>query len=237
MILMPMQNVFFESDDLRITSEIGTSGTAIISFIGIGRGLGGPQRNEFGRSINSQNETYSVFYIIDKKKKMVQFNPDMILDILCPELHNFDHVITIGNSMGGFGALYFSGLIDNCHRAIAFVPQFSVMLDTPETRFDWRLSITEWRVANALENITTLSPAVVVFGADEIHDDWHIHQMRARLSSPHCLFILPNCGHDAAKVMRHHGVLSTFIGKAIDGARDYELRDYLENKFASVQTG
>ena len=72
---MPMQNVFFESDDLRITSEIGTSGTAFISFIGIGRGFGGPQRNEFGRSINSQNETYSVFYIIDKKKKMVQFNP------------------------------------------------------------------------------------------------------------------------------------------------------------------
>ena len=209
------QAIVADTDDLQILYEPGTTDTAIVSFTGVGLELGGVQEIEFSRSLRSRSESHHVYFVTDRGRSWFNKTKDKIVESLAPLLLHHASVVTLGNSMGGFGALYFSGLFPNCRRAISFVPQFSVTLDSPEPRWmGWRSKIQPWIIQHALENLTDDAPSIVLFGAGKAEDIWHIEQFRARLGEPHVLFVLPAGGHNVAKAIRRRGLLPRLIEDA-----------------------
>ena len=86
------------------------------------------------------------------------------------------HVFTLGNSMGGSGAIIFASALDNCKRAISFCPQSSVHPDIAafEDRWtDYRRAIVDWTVPDAIERMRPTREYIVFFGADDPRDLKH----------------------------------------------------------------
>jgi hypothetical protein len=223
--------ILTETDDLRVVFEPGSSGTAVVSFTGVGFALGGIQKDEFVKTLQTDAVTHSAFYITDKTRSWYNRTREPILRHLESPLREFDRVVTLGNSMGGFGALYFSGLLPRCQRAISFVPQFSVdpkIIGNRDPRWmQWRSKIDRWGVSHALENMSDNAPGVVFFGANAPADQWHLNEMRVRLSDPHRVFKLTGCGHDVAGAIKSRGKLHEVVASAIDGASAATLADKL----------
>src|ERR1700742_3619721 len=111
---------------LKITSGGPSRGRAVVSFTGIGHELGTIQKEEFVKSVHNLAEENAAFYVIDKNRSWYNGTLNEIPNVLQPKLPPFDEVICLGNSMGGFGAIYFAPLFPACRKAIAFCPQFSL---------------------------------------------------------------------------------------------------------------
>jgi pimeloyl-ACP methyl ester carboxylesterase len=220
-----------ETDDLQILFDPGTSDTAIVSFTGVGLGLGAMQKIEFGRSLHAApGDRHHVFYVTDRARSWYNRTRDDILEHLHPRLSHYKKVVTLGNSMGGFGALYFSGLLPNCRRAVSFAPQFSVMPDAPERRWrQWRENIVEWPVRHALENMSEHAPAIVLCGSAGGHDGWQIQQFQKQLRPPHVIFALPVNGHGVALAIRSLGILPQLLEAAIEGVSPAGLERMLRH--------
>ena len=120
--------LIFESDVLKVTSRDDTSdtksGSVLLSFTGIGHGMGGinVQKPEFfgtGRVFDN------VIFITDKTRSwgnLLDF--DLIKELVLPFTGD-RHVYSIGNSMGGFNAIISTAYV-RTRKCISFVPQFSV---------------------------------------------------------------------------------------------------------------
>jgi pimeloyl-ACP methyl ester carboxylesterase len=205
-----------DNDRLRIAFTPGTTGTLVVSFTGVGLGMGGIQREEFGRSLGSGD--HAVAYVIDKTRSWYNQTSEEIVGVLSPVCRDFANVVTLGNSMGGFGALYFSGILPNIRHAIAFTPQYSVSPDSPETRWqEWRAAVTDWRIPHALVTLSDAAPCLVVFGTGDPGDVWHRRKISTHFAPPHELITIPNGGHNPAAHLSAKGLLAPFIQAAIAG--------------------
>jgi pimeloyl-ACP methyl ester carboxylesterase len=222
--------LLLDTDQLSIRFEPGNTGTVVVSFTGIGFGFGGIQREEFVNTLQSSDRKNASIYVVDKTRSWYNRTHSDILDALNLVTQDFENVVTLGNSMGGFGALYFSGLLPRCRRAVAFVPQYSVGPLCSDPRWmEWRSSIDAWPVSNALANLSTEAPAIIVFGEDELHDHWHRAEIQRRVAAPHAVITLAGVGHEVAVAMKRKGALRTVIQKAFNGVPAEVLRNELEN--------
>ena len=66
-----------------------------------------------------------IYFVKDKVRHWYAESADRIAEVLNRSLRarNIESVACIGNSMGGFGAIYFASRLFNCRNAVAFVPQ------------------------------------------------------------------------------------------------------------------
>src|ERR1700720_974617 len=118
--------VLYKDDNIEITHQPGNNSVAIISFSGIGMGLGGIQIEEFRKSLVGTSK--NIYFVKDKTRHWYNSSFDEICCVLNENLscRGVDHAITLGNSMGGFGAIIFAGKLRGCRSAIAFSAQSAV---------------------------------------------------------------------------------------------------------------
>lgn len=172
--------VLVDDDDLRVTQRLGAPERYVVSFTGVGLGLGGlsvVQREEFGRLLNGAGN-FATTFVTDKRRSWLNGIRDRTLDILREVLRDARETVTLGNSMGGFAALYFAGLLPACHRAVAFSPQFFVhpaYMPAGETRWaEYRAAITEHVVTHAFEHASDAVDYALFFGTTAPPDLAHV---------------------------------------------------------------
>jgi pimeloyl-ACP methyl ester carboxylesterase len=203
-----------EDAEVQITHLAGASGAAVISFTGIGFALGGIQVQEFRKSLAGLD--HDLWFVIDKRRHWYNEAHQTITDILDRELRRREirSVTTLGNSMGGFGAVLFAGRLHNCRHAIAFSPQSAVdPAITPwETR--WRrltASVERWQGLDAAKAMTPRVGYALFFGADDGTDLRHARRFANAAPESTRIYTIANTGHDLVEFLKQAGVLAPLI--------------------------
>jgi hypothetical protein len=208
-----------DSDDLRISFARGGGGHAVIAFTGVGHLLGGIQTEEFRRSLAqvAGRDMCSVIYVIDKHRYWynngLTDQIDFVLNRLLDRLGSV-RCVTLGNSMGGYGAIIFARRLIGCGRAIAFCPQSSVSpAHAPfETRWpEWRGGINAWDVADAVTECRPDLSYHLFFGREDGIDMQHAARFGRAGQAGIVLHVIPDCGHDVAGFLKDHKRLAPLL--------------------------
>jgi pimeloyl-ACP methyl ester carboxylesterase len=213
-------------DALEISFAPGSGKNAVVSFAGIGLNFGGMQTEEFAKSLEST--TSDVYYVKDKLRHWYTECADKIVEIVNRHLQarNIANTTCIGNSMGGFGAVYFAPRLLNCRNAIAFVPQSSI-----NTRLvPWETRWKEWRAGlvpgEGLDAVQTLDPGVsytIITGLKEHRDILHVRRLITKAPDSMIAIGLPKSGHGAAAHLKRESLLKPFLRALLAGQKEAAL--------------
>lgn len=212
-------HLLFEDRHLRITTVEGRAGRAIVSFTGIGMRMQSQPVEEFLKTLNALWPDASKYFVVDRERSWYEHSFTQIVCRLVPLLARYGEVVLIGNSMGGFGAVLFSGLLPNVSTAVAFVPQFSVaphITQGNETRFDEYLGrIHHFAIDHACLFAKPDVRRFIIFG--EAEDAWHVARYCEHLGPRDAMLLIAGAEHGAAAVLREQGLLAPLLMDLIDG--------------------
>lgn len=211
----------FEDENCLITFDSGDSTKAVISFTGIGYEVGGIQMGEFQKSLNNTAKSYNVYYVRDKTRRWYNSSFSVIRKILTDQLVNnkYSEVYTLGNSMGGFGASVFSGLLPNCFRSISFCAQSSVnsKIVPFENRWDQYVNaITDWVVPDATKILSKNTRYIFFYGVDDVFDIRHATRFANAGDHDLLIVLVEGCGHDVANFLKQRYVLYPALSILLD---------------------
>jgi hypothetical protein len=206
--------LLYNDDQLEITHEPGNSLVAIISFSGIGMGLGGIQIEEFRKSLTGTSN--DIYFIKDKTRHWYNSSFHKICDLLNEDLscRGIGHAVTLGNSMGGFGAIIFAGQLRGCRSAISFSAQSAV--DPAIVLWEQRYKIYTDTVSHwtGLEATKLLYPDInytLFFGNNDPIDIRHATRMATTEYPNVTIYVFPRAGHNLADYLKQEGVLHQLI--------------------------
>jgi len=232
--------ILIDDADLRISFIPGNmpQAAAIVSFAGLGHGLGGLQFEEFARTLTGQPRQHDIYFVIDKNRSWYNRETDKLEAVLLPRLAG-RQLITLGNSMGGFGALLFAARWPACDAAIAFVPQYSMhpLIVPGERRYqEWARAITLWRFPACVLQTPPACRRLVFFGLGEDQDIEHYELFRAARSPGLEVFGIDNITHDLAWHLRAQGALRPLFDAIIQGgATGDDVRHLLRSRGVTVR--
>lgn len=205
---------------LRLTSYAGNSDLHVISFTGIGFQMGGIQTEEFRRSLRGQERQHAATYVIDKVKSWFNVTGPTIVPLLRQRTEAARRVVTLGNSMGGFGAAYFAGLLPRCDRAIAFAPQFAVNPAwIPPGEYRWaplRAAIADHHIGHALDTLTEGRRYIVFCGAASGLDREHALRFKEHGGAAVDVILVSPGRHDLAAQLKEAGCLHALLDLVIE---------------------
>lgn len=200
-------------DDLRVTrlGDPAASGL-FICFTGIRQSMGGIGAEEFTGSTALPD--FSALFVSDLKRTWYNGYPaERLTDILDPFCTG-KRVVTVGNSMGGFGALWATTILP-VDTAIAFAPQYSVHPEIVPGETRWREytdAIEHWRYPSVVDAFTTGTRIYTINGDDD-RDHWSNFPEQA--GCEHVL--IQNSGHDPALLIKQSGALSALMQTCLGG--------------------
>ncbi len=189
----------YEDEQLRISFEPGTSHTsAIVAFAGFAFGLGGIEREEFARTLSDERISHDVYFVVEKARSFYNVTFDKICDVLTPRLP-LGKTYLLGNSAGGFGALFFDTIFSARKSTIAFVPLFSVKPNGCINEMRHRESIEKvpyWRI----DHVPASNGArrFIFFGEKDPDDVPHAMYFRKLADANARVYRVAGCGHDVA---------------------------------------
>jgi pimeloyl-ACP methyl ester carboxylesterase len=216
-----VQTVIIDDDALKIVALPGDSDTAIVSFSGIGQGLGALPKEEFGKTLGGTRHWQ--FFVVDKRCTWYTATDNDVVRHLSPVLGRFRKVVTLGNSMGGYGAVLFASRLPNCAAAIAFVPQFSLdsKVVPEEKRWrDYQSKIANWPAQQLLDGVRDSLPIHIFFGARERRDRPHSDLFKRHATPRTFIYVLRGAAHDPARRLRDKGLLAATLDAIIIGDAD-----------------
>ncbi len=194
----------YEDETLRITHQPGSGGLHIVSFTGVGLGV---QREEW-RGFLAGADAAGTF-VADKARSWFNSTHDAVLQRVVPLLSG--RVITLGNSMGGFGALWFASALPGCHRAIAFASQFSVHPEhwpqSDERWWKWRKHIKRHPITHALQR-PSADVEYVAFYGNKRRELEHAHALAAVATERTYILVVEGTGHAVAKRLKKAGAFA-----------------------------
>ena len=205
-----------DTDRLRITSTPGDTDVAVVAFSGVGMAIDQLPREEFVTTL--KGATHGQMFVIDKARSWYNATAADIVAILKPLLAPYRKVVTLGNSMGGFGAVYFAPRLPNVRTAIAFSPQFSVQaaIVPAEKRWaEYRSAITSWTVRHAMEDARDDAELLLFFGTEERRDDPHRELFRDYATCRTAIFDIPEARHGTARHLKRAGLLGHLLDSII----------------------
>ncbi len=215
--------VFFEDDDCRISFDHRGADTTAFCFTGTGSSLGGIdaediQKEEFRKSLSQARS--NCVYIIDKKRTWyaAQAIRDHLQRFLLQEhaAWNVARTVSIGNSMGGTGALVFCELL-KADVTLSFAPQSSVSPIRAgfENRYDkYVRAMPKGGHFTDVVGVRTCGSVLVFFGSDDDIDLFHAERM---LGAGYRMVVTQNCGHDVAAYLKRQGHLGPILDMALRG--------------------
>jgi hypothetical protein len=201
--------LLLDDETCRIVHEPGDNGRAVISFAGVGYALGGIQVEEFRRSLDGSH--VDIYYVIDKQRRWYNRCYDGVIATINRSLaeRRIAESFTLGNSMGGFGAVLFAGAFAQCRRAVAFSPQSSVcpaVVPFEDRWREWTQHISDWRVPDAVPHMRHSVSYVLFFGAADTRDRRHIDRFAAG-GGEALLCRVEESAHGVAAEIKRHGLL------------------------------
>lgn len=215
-------DIVLNTDSALITHEDGTASTAVVTFSSVGHSSQKTQNPEFVKTLQNVAANPHTFHVMDTRRSWYNDTASSIVDALQPKLLPFSKTVTLGSSMGGFGALYFASQLPHCRRAIAFAPQFSLspkfmpMLDTRWVGFARRIS--NHVLDHALVEANQSVDYVIFYGADNVEDTLHAQRFMKFINLPLTIFFVEACGHDVAHFIRDKGALPKLVEHLIAGS-------------------
>jgi len=224
--------VIADDDALRIVALEGDTDIALVSFSGIGQGLGSLPKEEFGKALSGSKHWQ--FFVVDKRCTWYTATSARIVRHLSPILGRFRKVVTLGNSMGGYGALLFASRLPNCASAIAFVPQFSMDPRVVPKEKRWRRfteRIEDWPQQHLLHGMPDTLPLHIFFGARERRDGPHVDLFKQYATLGTSIYVLRGAAHDPARRLRDKGLLAaTLDAIVVDNAGGTRVRSLFSEK-------
>lgn len=218
-----------EQDGLRINFEPGSTRKVIVSFTGLQLrpGLGIGQKGEFWQTRMHEDKLHPIFYLHDKKNSWYEANYPLILERLPALLKPFDEMAAIGNSMGGFAAIRFSGFLARCRQVIAFSPQYSLhpndVMGRDPRMMSYRSRVKEWNLGNAWSAPNKRARYFIFFGADDAYDAWHAQSFQRVIDERARVYMIGGSDHDVAAMLKRRGVLDPMLDMIIN--RDCSFDD------------
>jgi pimeloyl-ACP methyl ester carboxylesterase len=207
----------------RIVHEPGDNGRAVVSFAGVGYALGGIQVEEFRKSLDGSS--FDIYYVIDKERRWYNGCYDAVVATVNRSLgaRRIAETVTLGNSMGGFGAMLFAGALERCRRAIAFSPQSSVspaVVPFEDRWREWTQHIADWRVPDAVSQMRGGVTYALFFGAADPRDQRHAERFASGVGET-LLCRIDDGGHGVAAEIKRRGLLVPLLDALLDaGAID-----------------
>ena len=204
--------LLYEDEFLKISYCFGVnSNRCLVAFTGIGHSLGGieVQSEEFF----SQHKFGMVIWITDKHRSwgnnlnVIKISK-YIKDLVCGK-----DIFIIGNSMGGFLGILFSGAL-KAKSVLAFVPQFSVSprIVPTETRWmDYRINIKKYLyddLSNSFNDNIKYAILLGSGGAEEIH----YNKFLTFSNKPNIqIYKFVHAQHNVARYLKHLNLLNDCI--------------------------
>lgn len=226
----PLQLVH-EDAGLRVQYLPGTTASLVVAFSGIGHGFGGLQTQEFVGTASDQGRNH-VLFVADRQRSW--YTTDGLIDTLVNVVGQTAADIgvatckTIGNSMGGYGAVRFSRDFP-VSAVAAFSPQFSMSKAVvPEDRWDQYLPAINFAAHPPLsECLAERTQYYLIFGGLGRTELKHRDLFPAR-PGVHPV-TLPGAGHNVVQKIKEFGLLDACVQAifACDPARMAQVQaDY-----------
>ena len=218
--IAPSPDAIYEDETIRVSGIRGGDRALFVAFTGIGHRLGAMQREEFVRMAQAGGE-HSVLIVQDKTRSW--YNEPSFAEKLQPIVAEWGarcaKIVTIGNSMGGFGAIVFAGLLD-ADVAIAFSPQFSVSPSVlpKESRWtEYTSQIKEFVYDDAGSRIVP-GCEYYIFQGDGGKNWYHVGRFPL-LPNVH-QFVIRDGPHNLAAILKSRGFLSKVVAACATGDLD-----------------
>ena len=228
---MLVQNI--EGDDqIQIAYLPGTNDKAVVAFNGVEFGLGGIALADY--RFTQPGSINHVYLVTDRTRHWYNSSAPQLVKLLNSDFdfRMIKNVTTLGNSMGGFGAIFFANLLTRCNKAIAFSAQSAVDPSVVpwENRFDgFTASIRHW---NGLDATRSLRPDIdyfLFFGAEDLLDVRHAERLASARASNMTVCLIEATGHEVAFDLLEHDVLPPLIAAMINSDRTcISLQIYLQ---------
>lgn len=206
-------------DDLRITSMGDTDAPNLfLCFTGIKQAMGGIGAEEFvGTTVKDE---FSALFVSDLRRSWFNgFAPEKLVDLVGDRASG-RRIVTIGNSMGGYGAIWATRYFDAA-TAIAFAPQYSVHPAVVPDEHRWaeyRKQIDRWRHESLDGFFGATTRYYTINGTD---DRLHWSRFPER---PNCEHVLIGAsGHDPALAIKRQGAMSGLFDTMLAGRSALEF--------------
>ena len=205
--------IIFEDKFLRISARQKmnnhTGSTILLSFTGIGHGMGGieVQKAEFGRAGRIID---NVIFVTDKTRSWGNsLNFNTVAKQILPFIKNKD-VYSIGNSMGGFLSIVATHYLP-IKKSISFAPQYSVDPVYVHWEHRWKSytdKISNYSIQNAGSYLNDRTAYFILSGGMG-NDKKHAMLFPIKPNLFHYQF--PKIGHNVATSLKEKGVLDRAI--------------------------
>ena len=213
----------YEDDDIAVRRGGYGQGRLFVVFTGIGHATGAVPREEFVGCAEKLGG--SALFISDLNRTW--YNGPGVYERILSVISSVSprSVVTVGNSMGGFGAILFPAPL-KAKAAIAFVPQATVdpSLMPTETRWtEYVGRIKRFRFRHLRDHMDPAIAYHVIHGDDEMELAHH----REFPDGPNVhKTILPG-GHDVTATLKNQGLLFPILRDALvkDLRRDSAVVD------------
>jgi len=227
-------DIVFENARLRISFEPGSYGSdeIVLAFTGGRHALAGIDKEDFVKTNRTSCVTRDAYYINDLTRSWYNGIRQEIVDVLQLRIGG-RRVVTLGNSLGGFGALMFSGLFETCDVALAFVPQYSIRPELVLFEDRW----IEFKMnINAFEHDTCFLPSVdythcrkyVFCGEVDARDLAHAKLIAKSARANTYVFSIAGSGHDLSFKLKEMGLLNRLVEMATsEGENEASIQQFL----------
>lgn len=208
-----------EDDVLRVSrSGDPDADTVILCFTGLQQRMGGIGPEEFVAS--AQLEGASAIFVTDKTRSWFnKLGAERVVELLAPHVEG-RRIHTLGNSMGGFGAIWITRYLP-VSTTLAFAPQFSVHpgIVPEETRWPAaRAAISDWRYPSLQDHFVSGTRYVTISGKTGDNVQWT--RLPALPNARH--YIVADADHGVAAMLKHRGVLREVIAAAFADVPDLD---------------
>lgn len=216
-------NVYIDNNDCRISYDYRGGRTSVFCFTGVGLAMGGIestdiQKEEFRKSLDGT--TANCIYMIDKKRTWYASETlRSAAKAFMEEVHGtwtVEHVVSIGNSMGGTGAIAFSTIV-NQNMTLSFAPQSTVSpaaapFENRYAKYTGLLAADHQHTDIAESTFT--ENTFILYGVDSPIDLLHAERL---IRAGYAVYLVRKCDHAIAAHLKKSGALSDIIERSLLG--------------------
>lgn len=212
-------DLIHEDDALRV-SRSGDPDAPVVTlcFTGLLQRMGAIGPEEFIGSAGLDGA--AAIFVTDKTRSWFNsLSAERVVDLLAPHVAG-RRINTLGNSMGGFGAIWITRYLP-VSVALAFAPQYSMHPDIVPDETRWlgaRDRISSWRYPSLDGHFVPATHYVTISGDTGDRVQWTL--LPELPNARH--YVVTDADHKVAAVLKRRGILRDVIVAAFTGRGDLD---------------